>query len=171
MISQKSFMVLDVTAGTRIMWRLPDHNPYSYDTYYPDVFVDKNRNVKPDIVAVWKHLPFKDKSFDIVFFDPPHHQIGSGLMSKRYGSISRREFIKEMIRVPEEFHRILNDGGKVFAKICDRNSMMDILKRNMWRCFKLLRFFRSENKGKANPNKLRKKYRTYWMEYEKQKEE
>jgi hypothetical protein len=55
---------LDSTAGYRIMWRSKDTSNV--------VFIDKRREVKPNIVADARALPFRDGIFDRAYCDPPH---------------------------------------------------------------------------------------------------
>ncbi len=70
--------MLDATCGGRMLW---------VDKNHPNaVYVDRrivpkgttvanvgnNWEVKPDVCASFTALPFKDESFDIVLFDPPH---------------------------------------------------------------------------------------------------
>ena len=40
------------------------------------VFMDKEIGlyIPPDVFAVWQYLPFRDKVFDCVLFDPPHEK-------------------------------------------------------------------------------------------------
>ena len=58
--------VLDATAGNRVVWRCKD----------PDgiIFLDLEKRLerKPTIFADNRCLPFRDKSFHTILFDPPH---------------------------------------------------------------------------------------------------
>ena len=38
----------------------------------PDITIDRNRERRPKIQAVWQHLPFRDDYFERILFDPPH---------------------------------------------------------------------------------------------------
>jgi len=57
---------IDVTAGYRMMW--PCKTPPQ------TLFMDKNTEAArpPDIFGCWEKMPFRDDSFETVFFDPPH---------------------------------------------------------------------------------------------------
>ena len=59
-------MMLDSTSGNRHLWK--NKTPKNV------LFLDKELNLRipPDIFADWKHLPFRDNSFECVLFDPPH---------------------------------------------------------------------------------------------------
>ncbi len=56
-----------------------------------DVLCDGRKlEVKPDIVADFRNIPFKNNSFYLVVFDPPHLlKIGeNSYMAKKYGKLS-----------------------------------------------------------------------------------
>ena len=59
-------MILDATAGNRIVWQ--DKHPENV------TFMDFQRKLerKPTIFADNRNMPFRDKTFSTVFFDPPH---------------------------------------------------------------------------------------------------
>lgn len=74
-------VIPDATAGRRMMWLQKRRE----DT----VFLDKRREVKPDIVADFRQLPFKDSIFDLVLFDPPHLSTGeTGVFRRKFGTIN-----------------------------------------------------------------------------------
>jgi ubiquinone/menaquinone biosynthesis C-methylase UbiE len=102
-------LILDACCGGRMFW---------FDKNNPDVLFCDNRefegeiwqskdgtqhrhiSIKPDILADFTSLPFKDKSFRLVVFDPPH-LVSAGetaWMVKKYG------------RLPEDWERQLNKG-------------------------------------------------------------
>ena len=72
----KTKPILDATCGGRMMW-FDKKNPLA-------LFVDNRKlpltrlcdgrtfQVKPDVVADFTQLPFPDKQFHLVVFDPPH---------------------------------------------------------------------------------------------------
>lgn len=67
--------ILDMCCGSKMFW---------FDRSNPDVvFCDirkethvlcdgRDLEIKPDIIADFRNLPFSDKSFEHVVFDPPH---------------------------------------------------------------------------------------------------
>jgi len=59
-------MILDATAGNRTMWRYPNSENIIY------IDIEKRLEVKPTIFCDNTRMPFKDKQFDTIFFDPPH---------------------------------------------------------------------------------------------------
>ena len=62
-------LILDATAGNRTLW--PRDPPNT-------IFLDKETRlaIPPDIIAIWQKLPFRDKVFSLVIFDPPHEKFG-----------------------------------------------------------------------------------------------
>ena len=60
-------MILDATAGNRWIWKTEDEEHI--------LFMDKQKllQIKPDIFADNTMTPFRDGTFDSIFFDPPHH--------------------------------------------------------------------------------------------------
>ena len=88
-----SKIILDACCGSRMFW---------FDKKNPLVeFVDirkeshilcdgRKLEIKPDTVADFRKLPFKDKTFSLVVFDPPHlKRLGkSSWMAKKYGVLN-----------------------------------------------------------------------------------
>lgn len=82
--------ILDVTAGSKKMWFNKKHP----DTVYTDfrdeditLFDGRMLQVRPDVVADFRSLPFPDESFHLVVFDPPHLKElgGKSVMAQSYG--------------------------------------------------------------------------------------
>ena len=86
-------MMLDATAGGRMMWF--DKNPDNV------LFVDKRVvppgsivqqplwSVEPDIQADFCALPFADNSFEMVVFDPPHATIApESIIGTKFGTLT-----------------------------------------------------------------------------------
>lgn len=82
--------ILDACCGSRMFW---------FDKTNPDVLFADIRNedhilcdgrelkIKPDIICDFREMPFKDNTFQMVVFDPPHlHKLGQDTwMAKKYG--------------------------------------------------------------------------------------
>jgi SAM-dependent methyltransferase len=83
-------IILDACCGSKMMW---------FDKEHPNVlFADireeqhtlcdgRKLEVRPDVVADFRDMPFEDNSFKMVVFDPPHlHKMGKDAwMAKKYG--------------------------------------------------------------------------------------
>jgi len=102
-------LILDATCGRRGIWFDKENNEA--------VYLDIRRVVKPDILADDKNLPFIDKIFDVIVFDPPHVSLGpKSIMASLYGRFSLQQ-IRELISLgAREFHRVLKDDGVLLFK-------------------------------------------------------
>ena len=113
-------LILDATCGARMLW-FDKNNPLC-------LFVDRRElstnlcdgrvfEVKPDVIADFTNLPFEDKKFKLVVFDPPHLQsIGeSSYMAIKYGKIGNdwRDVLKQGF---SECMRVLDDYGTLVFK-------------------------------------------------------
>ena len=112
--------ILDACCGSRMFW-FDRKNPLS-------VFMDirneehtlcdgRKLEVHPDIVADFTDMPFPDKSFKLVVFDPPHLKwLGeNSWMFKKYGKLPKdwRQLIR---RGFDECMRVLDDYGTLVFK-------------------------------------------------------
>ena len=119
-------LVLDACCGSRMFW---------FDKNNPNVlFIDKRSEtleakdssqksgtrtiiIKPDLVADFTEMPFKDESFSMVVFDPPHLKtLGeNSWMAKKYGRLPNDwEFM-----IQKGFHecmRVLKTNGSLIFK-------------------------------------------------------
>lgn len=112
--------ILDATAGSRMMW-FDKQNPHA-------VYIDRRTEthtlcdgrvleIAPDIEADFTELPFPDKSFKLVVFDPPHlERLGqNSWMHKKYGVLSLNW--REMLRLGFlECMRVLDEHGVLIFK-------------------------------------------------------
>ena len=66
--------ILDVTCGGRSMWFNKKHPNAIYTDIREEVHkqYDRTLEIKPDVLADFTNLPFKDETFSLVIFDPPH---------------------------------------------------------------------------------------------------
>ena len=158
-------MMLDATAGNRAMWKnkTPPHT----------LFLDREVGLStpPDIFAVWQKLPFRDKVFDCVLFDPPHdkfspssvHMNPQGWHNPRiesghkiggtfWGSLSKTwpaDFIKasgEFLRVSKRLCLKWNDSRH------DLDKVLSFFKD--WSIVQIKEHFSTMRRGKTN---------TFWV--------
>lgn len=109
-------LVLDATAGNRMMWRDKEVENV--------VFLDKkiDLNIPPDIIGVWAYLPFRDHIFKSIVFDPPHIVRTKGAdprftLHVNYGSWkNKNEAIREINKAIREFSRL---AKKLYFKWCN----------------------------------------------------
>lgn len=131
--------ILDATAGYRSIW---------YQKEYPDVvFMDKRCGkfyshtpnghkdqkrrilVQPNVVAEWKHAPFKDGVFDMVIFDPPQIIRNEGStpsgMAAKYGMFYSHNWRAQIMGGAEELFRVLKPSGQFILKWSDSSRPVD----------------------------------------------
>lgn len=112
--------ILDVCCGSKMFYFNKDN---------PDVlFMDcrqieetlcdgRKLEVKPDIIADFRKIPFSDKSFSMVVFDPPHLlKVGEkSWLAKKYGKLNEnwREDLKQGF---SECMRVLKPEGTLIFK-------------------------------------------------------
>jgi SAM-dependent methyltransferase len=104
------------------MWKGTQFSPTKMD-------IDPQFNL--DVVANFYDMPFSDKSFDVIVFDPPHLPVASasenssGIWRDTYGltnSGAGREgdnISGMFLGFAKEAKRVLKPGGIVLAKIAD----------------------------------------------------
>lgn len=125
-------MILDATAANRTIWRSKQHENIVY------LDMEKKLELKPTIYADNTNSPFLDKTFNEVFYDPPHaygvhtgrHVFPSKQAASDIGvdpdSVSiyygwdkyknQSELIHHVYNAQKEFQRILKDDGLLFLK-------------------------------------------------------
>ena len=136
-------MILDAGCGNRAMWEEKQVDNIIY------LDVEKELQRKPTIFASNTHLPFRDREFDTVFFDPPFkwncddHQFFSFPNRKKlwekYPNIrpdtsppsyygierykTRSELVSYIYRAEKELHRILKPDGCLWLRWCNMVAM------------------------------------------------
>jgi ubiquinone/menaquinone biosynthesis C-methylase UbiE len=118
--------ILDVCCGSRMMWLEKENK----ETVYVDNRIEyhelRDRTdrrgympcvIRPEVKADFKKLPFKNKTFKLVVFDPPHtrHHGKNGYTQKRYGHLETgwEELIEEGFA---ECFRVLKKNGILIFK-------------------------------------------------------
>ncbi len=73
--------------------------------------------VKPDVVADFRNIPYADKSFKLVVFDPPHlvRAGKSSWIGKKYGILAN-SWPQDIKRGFAECMRVLDDYGVLIFK-------------------------------------------------------
>lgn len=115
-------VILDACCGCRQFW---------FDKKNPNVlFIDKrkeakgfqdarpNKEINPDLILDFRNLPFKDRSFKLVVFDPPH-LLADGptyRMTKEYGWLDRKTWREDLTKGFNECWRVLEDYGVLIFK-------------------------------------------------------
>ncbi len=113
-------MIIDVTAGWRIMWGKNRDDPNV-------VFIDQRREVKPTIIAVWRALPIRSGIMQGAVDDPPHmlyESKGKPMafnFALRYGKLNRDTWQRDLADNFEEVMRILEPGAQLLYKWNDNH--------------------------------------------------
>ena len=113
--------ILDVACGSKMFWfdknnpnvEFCDNRIVPYHEYYPKRYIE----IKPDTVCDFTALPFPDKSFKLVVFDPPHLRwVGpKSYLRLKYGCLD--ENWPDMIHDGfAECMRVLDDYGVLIFK-------------------------------------------------------
>lgn len=128
--------ILDATCGGRSIW-LPGKKDH-YNTLYidnrevsPDEFEHRNYSVDPDEVQDFRDVPYADKSFNLIVFDPPHKKLSngmesiSGIMNRQYGSLHAQTWQEDLRAGFDELWRVLKPGGTLVFKFAESNIPFD----------------------------------------------
>lgn len=113
--------ILDACCGGRTFWVDKKQPNTIYMDFKPrpkgTIKARPNWCCEPDVVADFKDMPFKDKTFKLVVFDPPHLVCGeSGWQCQKYGSINKETWKEDLKEGFEECWRVLEDYGVLVFK-------------------------------------------------------
>lgn len=86
----KDKYILDACCGSRMFWFNKKHPNVLFADIreYESILCDGHKlEVKPDVIIDFRQMPFKDNTFKMVVFDPPHlHKLGNDTwMAQKYG--------------------------------------------------------------------------------------
>ncbi|MCW9717386.1 class I SAM-dependent methyltransferase [Avibacterium sp. 21-599] len=115
--------ILDACCGSRMFW---------FDKQNPNVLFADNRQIEtimkdrdkirkleinPDVIHDFTDMPYPDKSFKLVIFDPPHLKIGgdNAWLVKKYGRLNQ-DWQTQLKKGFDECMRVLDDNGTLVFK-------------------------------------------------------
>lgn len=114
--------ILDACCGGRMMW-FDRKNPH---TLYIDIRQADNNliegrpefSVQPDLIADFRDLPFADRTFKLIVWDPPHLKtLGEkSYMRKKYGVLNVDTWRCDLGKGFDELWRVLDDNGTLIFK-------------------------------------------------------
>lgn len=112
--------VLDVCCGGKMFYFDKESNDVLFVDKRKEIHIlcdGRNFEVNPDIVADFKNLPFKDESFYLVVFDPPHlNSVGkNSFLAKKYGRLGK-DWQDELRQGFNECMRVLKTNGTLVFK-------------------------------------------------------
>lgn len=124
--------ILDVTCGGKTIWFNKNHP----NALYLDIRKEKKGFIKkrphfeinPDTIADFRKLPFPDKSFKLVVFDPPHlmNLRENSWPCKKYGSLKSETWQRDLKKGFKECWRVLEDEGILILKwSCSKENRAD----------------------------------------------
>lgn len=158
--------ILDATCGVRSIWYQKNHPFVTYmdirkvNNKQQTFYKLKDRRlirINPDLICDWQQLPFKNDSFDVVLFDPPHIVRSKRRMEKskhvfmeKYGYIYLEEFPLIIKRSLKELFRVLKTEGIFILKWNE----CDISVKHILKLFPYKPLF---------GDKLERKNNTYWI--------
>lgn len=113
-------VILDACCGARMFW---------FDKTNPAVlFMDKRKQttklcdgrtleINPDVQADFMDMPFKDKTFSLVVFDPPHliRAGNDSWLAKKYGKLDKN-WMWQLRKGFDECMRVLKKHGVLVFK-------------------------------------------------------
>jgi hypothetical protein len=173
-------MILDATAGNRSI--------YEYKKSENIIFIDIEKQlwIKPTLFADSRKLPFKDKTFHTIIFDPPHDwgdkpfdfTMGKFLKSRQWGRTKpyqftyygwdkykrKNEIIRYIYESQKEFARVATDDALLLLKWCE----VRILINRILQLFTEWRTLIEIHVG--DPTHTYGTAKTYWIIMEKRKE-
>ena len=106
--------IIDVCCGSKMFWFDKENKNVVFmdNRELEDTLCDGRKLiVKPDVIADFRQIPYKDNSFKLVVFDPPH-LIKAGeksWLAKKYGVLDEtwpsdlKQGFKECMRVLDKF--------------------------------------------------------------------
>lgn len=107
-----SIRVLDLSAGQAAVW---------FGARPKNVVAVDRRACTANCLADTRYLPFRDASFDLAVFDPPHTNFGPNSNMAQYGHSTMDE-IRDLIRkTSAEAARCVRAGGLMALKWNDRD--------------------------------------------------
>ena len=122
-------LVLDACCGGRMFWYEKENQNV---LFMDERQIDKgafpnnwnpNWCVNPDVVADFRNMPFPDKSFKLIIYDPPHLTSGSmkSVINKKYGLLNKETWKEDIIQGFKECWRVLDEHGTLIFKWNEAN--------------------------------------------------
>ena len=113
--------ILDACCGSRMMWFERKYKGALYmDSRELDTVLGDGRTleVKPDVVADFRNMPFESGSFNLVVFDPPHLKRAgeNSWLAQKYGVLDPATWKDDIRQGVQECWRVLRSGGTLVFK-------------------------------------------------------
>ena len=113
--------VLDPACGGKMFWFEKDSPEVLFCDIRQEEYIlcdGRSFEVSPDLVADFRSMPFKNESFFLIVFDPPHLKYAgpNSWMAKKYGKLDSRSWKRYLRHGFEECWRVLKPGGTLIFK-------------------------------------------------------
>ena len=125
--------VLDACCGSKMFWFDKENKDVTYmDIREVEMELSDGRmlEVKPDVVADFRDMPFEDETFHLVVFDPPHLVRGgdTSWLVQKYGRLDEDLWSFDLRQGFVECMRVLKENGTlVFKWNEDQVKLKDVL--------------------------------------------
>lgn len=112
--------ILDAACGSKMFWFDKNHPNVTFmDNRQLETTLSDNRKleIKPDVVADFRDMPFEDESFHLVVFDPPHllRAGDNSWLAKKYGKLNG-DWPNDIKKGFNECMRVLKTNGTLVFK-------------------------------------------------------
>lgn len=117
----KNKYILDACCGSKMFYfdKKNENVLFMDNRQASEILCDGRRiEIKPDVVADFRHMPFDDNSFKVVVFDPPHlTKVGeNSWLAKKYGKLSKDSWPTDIKQGFDECMRVLDIYGVLIFK-------------------------------------------------------
>ncbi|MGG0889922.1 SAM-dependent methyltransferase [Cytobacillus horneckiae] len=113
--------ILDACCGSKMFW----FDKENQDTLFMDnrelettLCDGRQLVVAPDVIADFRNMPFKDESFYLVVFDPPHliRAGDTSWLAQKYGKLNDATWRMDLMMGFDECMRVLKPNGTLIFK-------------------------------------------------------
>ena len=113
--------ILDACCGSKMFYFNKENENVIFmdNRQVSEILCDGRKlEIKPDVVADFRHMPFGNNTFKVVVFDPPHLvNVGkSSWLAKKYGKLSKESWRTDIEQGFNECMRVLDIYGVLIFK-------------------------------------------------------
>ena len=113
--------VLDPCCGSRMFWFDKSNEGVLFADIRDESHIlcdGRKLNIKPDEIVDFRDMPFSDRSFKLIVFDPPHLMNAgeTSWMAKKYGVLNKASWEDDITKGFNECWRVLDFGGTLIFK-------------------------------------------------------
>lgn len=113
--------ILDACCGSKMFW-FDKENP---NVLFQDIRSEEHilcdgrkLEIRPDVIADFRQMPYEDGTFKLVIFDPPHldNANETSYMAKKYGTLRKQDWKSDLKKGFDECMRVLEPNGILIFK-------------------------------------------------------